>query len=318
MKNERIKEMMLLSLYGELSSEDQKELDEYLKKHPDAKKEFRDWKRFGTFISEQTPPAVADDLLTDARTQLRSALRAERNRRSFRTRLQDAAAGFFRPAVAVSSAGMLSLGLLLGYCSFAPSGTEPFVVLQTVADGPKEEGRTTIEDIRFIDSDASDGEVEFEFNAVAPVHIKGKVDDPEIQRLLTHALLNESNAGVRLSSMQLIRDQAADKRSVDPAVKAALITSLKSDANPGVRNEALRVLQQYGFDDELRDALLHVIAHDENSGLRVAAINALELARMEGNRLDASAVKALKEQIEKEKNSYIRNRAVNLVKEIYQ
>ncbi|MBP9211220.1 MAG: HEAT repeat domain-containing protein, partial [Bacteroidetes bacterium] len=179
-------------------------------------------------------------------------------------------------------------------------------------------GKTFIEDIRFIDNDASDCEVEFEFNAVAPVHIKGRVDDPEIQRLLTHALLNESNAGVRLSSMQLIRDQAAVNRSVDPAVKQALITSLKTDANPGVRNEALRVLQQYGFDDDLRDALLHVIEHDENSGIRVAAINALELAKMDGNRLDEATVKALKEQIAKEENNYIRNRAVNLVKEIYQ
>lgn len=321
MKNERIKELMLLSLYGELNAEDQKELDDYIRKHPDAKKEFREWKRFGTFVSEQTPPAVADDLLTDARTQLRVALRAERNRRPLRSRLRDVLTELFRPAVALSGAGMLSLGLLLGYCSFAPSGTDPYIVLQNVGDVSNETkgpGRTSIENIRFIDSDASDGEVEFEFSAVAPVHIKGRVDDPEIQRLLTHALLNESNAGVRLSSMQLIRDQAASTRSVDPAIKKALITTLKTDANPGVRNEALRVLQQYGFDDTLRDALLHVIAHDENSGIRVAAINALELAKMDGNRLDDATVKALKEQIAKEENSYIRNRAVNLVKEIYQ
>lgn len=318
MKNERIKELMLLSLYGELNAEDQKELDDYIKKHPDARKEFREWKRFGTFVSEQTPPSVTDDLLSDARTQLRSALRGERNRIPVMVRLREVMSELLRPAVALSGAGMLSLGLLLGYCSFAPSGTEPYVVLQNVADDAKEPGKTFIEDIRFIDNDASDGEVEFEFKAVAPVHIKGRVDDPEIQRLLTHALLNESNAGVRLSSMQLIRDQAAVNRSVDPAVKKALITSLKTDANPGVRNEALRVLQQYGFDDDLRDALLHVIEHDENSGIRVAAINALELAKMDGNRLDEATVKALKEQIAKEENNYIRNRAVNLVKEIYQ
>jgi hypothetical protein len=270
-------------------------------------------KKFRSFVSEHTDSKTADDLLGDARTQLRAALRHERTAPSTMRSVLEFLSGIVSPRTAWSGAGMLSLGLLIGYCSFAPTGNEHSVVLQPVTERTEEGPKTSITNIRFIDSDASDGEVEFEFDAVAPMHVKGKIDDPEVQRLLTHALLNESNAGVRLSTMNAIRDQTASSKTVDPAIKAALITSMKSDVNPGVRSEALRVLQQYTFDDDIRDALLFVIARDSNSGIRVAAINALELAKMDGTRFDEATVNALKE-----KNHYIRNRAVNLVKEIYQ
>jgi hypothetical protein len=318
MKKTDYKELMLLSLYGELSEEDQKHLDAYLKKHPDAKKEFQELKKFRNFVSENTSRKTNDDLLTDARTQLRAALRSERANGSVADTVRAYLAELLRPAVALKGVGMLSLGLLIGYCSFAPTGNERSIVIQPVSETSSELPETSIENIRFIDSDASDGDVEFEFDAVASMHIKGKIDDPEIQKLLTHALLNESNAGVRLSSMNAIRNQTASSKTVDPAIKTALITSLKSDANPGVRREALRVLQQYTFDNDIRDALLFAIANDSNSGIRVAAINALELAKMDGTRFDEKTVNALKQQIEKEQNKYIRNRAVNLVKEIYQ
>ncbi|MCK9407811.1 MAG: HEAT repeat domain-containing protein [Bacteroidetes bacterium] len=312
------RELMILSLYGELSEEDQASFVAYLKKHPDAKKEYQDLKKFRSFVSENTTKETADNLLHDARAQLRTALRNERNMKSNPGRFREFLTDLFRPWMAWNGAGMLSLGLLIGYCTFALTGNERSIVVQPVSDRSAETPKTSIANIRFIDSDASDGEVEFEFDAVAPMHVKGKIDNPEIQRLLTHALLNESNAGVRLSTMNAIRDQTAFSKTVDPAIKTALITSLKSDANPGVRSEALRVLQQYTFDNDIRDALLFVIAKDENSGIRVAAINALELAKMDGTRFDESTVNALKRQIENEQNNYIRNRAVNLVKEIYQ
>lgn len=318
MKKEEIKELMQLSVYGELSPEEQDKLDAAMKRHPDLKKELQEMKRFGSFVTENTSPVTTDELLSDARTQLREALRNERRNIPLIVRIGRTFEELLRPRFALTGAGMLSLGLLIGYCSFTPSGGENQLVLQPVSNPSGDAPRTSIENVRFIDSDASDGEVEFEFEAVAPMRIKGKIDDPEVQRLLTHALLNESNDGVRLSSINAIRNQTENTKSIDPVIKTALITSMKSDANPGVRREALRVLQQYGFDNEIRDAMLFVMAKDENSGVRVAAINALEFAKMDGMKFDETSIKALKQHIKKEQNSYIRNRAVNLVKEIYQ
>ncbi|MFZ4621973.1 MAG: HEAT repeat domain-containing protein [Bacteroidota bacterium] len=318
MKKEEIKELMQLSIYGELSSDEQETLDAYLKRHPEMKKELQEMKKFGAFVSENTSPVTSDELLSDARTQLREALRNERRKESFTVRLGRSLSELFEPKFVLSGIGMLALGLLIGYYSFSPVNRQEQLILQPVSNTSNTVPQPSIENVRFIDSDASDGEIEFEFEAVAPMHVKGKIDDPQIQKLLTHALLNESNDGVRLSSVNAIRNQTENKTSIDPAIKDALITSLKSDKNPGVRREALRVLQQYGSDKEIRDALLYVIAKDSNSGLRVAAINALEFAKMDGTKFDETTINALKQQIKKEQNNYIRNRAVNLVKEIYQ
>jgi len=318
MKKEEYRELMQLSIYGELSSEDQVKLDSYLKKHPDLNKEYQELRKLKTFISKNTSSKTSDDLLNDARGQLRQALRKERNRKSIGNQIISVAAEFLQPKIAFGSAVILIVGMVVGYYLSSPKSNTQGFAFQPVSNSTDTKPQTTISNVRFIDNDASDGEIEFEFDAVAPMHIKGKIDDPEIQKLLTHALLNESNVGVRLSSVNAIRNQSENKKIVDPSIKTVLIKSLQTDENPGVRSEALRVLQHYDFDADIRDALLHVITKDENSGIRVSAINALEMAKMDGTKFDERTIAALKLQIEKEQNNYIRSRAVNLVKEIYQ
>lgn len=318
MKKEDYRKLMHLSLYEEINDDELSKLNIYLKKHPEVKKEMEELRQLKEFIKKNTPAEITDDLLNDARSQLRAALRKERNRASIVDQITDFIGEFLRPKFVIGAVSTLSLGILVGYCSFSPSLNEFDMPLLPVANTNQVQSSSSIANIRFIDNDASDGDVEFEFDAVTPMHIKGNIDDPQIQKLLTHALLNESNAGVRLSSVHAIRSQTENAKTIDPSVKSALITSLKSDVNPGVRREALRVLQQYGWDKDIRDAYLHVIAKDENSGLRVAAINALEMARMEGATLDEKSISTLKKHLEKEQNNYIRNRAAQLVKEIYQ
>ncbi|MBI2428460.1 MAG: HEAT repeat domain-containing protein [Ignavibacteriales bacterium] len=301
MKKEEYKELMYLSVYRDLTEEEQRQLDAYLKKHPELKKELQEIKKFRSFVSDNTSDRTSDDLLREARTQLRTEIRKEKTKSSLISKILEPAVEIFQPKFALGGIGVLSLGVLIGYCSFSSTPD-----------------MTRIDNIRFIDSDASDGEIEFQFEAVAPMRLKGKVDDPEIQKVLTHALLNESNAGVRLKTVNAISQQTHEKQSSDPTIKSALITTIKSDQNPGVRREALRVLQQFEFDNEIRDAILHVLVKDVNSGMRVAAINALEMARMDGQKFDDHTVAALKKQIMNEQNNYIRHRAANLVKEIYQ
>ncbi len=316
MKKQEYQELMYLSVYGELNEEDQTKLDSYLKKHPELKIELLELKKFRSFVSENTAQKTSDILLNNARTQLREALRKERNKRSFAAQIENMLGEFFQPKLAFGGIGVLALGILIGYCSFSPAGNEHGIIFQQVTNSTETKPKTSITNVRFIDDDASDGEVEFEFDVVAPMHIKGNIDDPEIQKMLTHALLNESNAGVRLSTVDAISRHTGSKTPIDPEIKSALITSLTTDLNPGVRSAALGVLQQYAFDNDIRDAFVHVILKDNNSGLRVAAINGLETAKMDGIKFDDKTIYALKQQIAKEHNNYIRNRAVNLVKEM--
>lgn len=308
---------MYLSLYGELTAKEQKQLDEYLKKHPEAKKEFQRIKKFTSFVSDNTSQKTSDDLLHDARTQLRTALRKERNKQSLVGKVWDILQNFAQPKIAFGGISALALGILIGYFVFTPSTKESGSFLQSSAtESPSDMMR--IENVQFIDADARDGEVEFRFDASRPMHIKGKIDDPVVQKILTHALLNEENPGVRISSVNAIGQQSEKGTVIDEEIKNALIESMKKDENPGVRKEALRVLAQNRIDKEIRNALLYVLSHDKNTGMRVAAINALEKAKQSGTPFDSTIAVSLKKHITKENNTYVRTKTENLVGEIYQ
>lgn len=320
MNKKDYKRLLLLSVYGELSEEEQAKLDKYLKTHPELKTELKELQKFKTFVSNNTPQEASDELLDDARQQLRSALRQKRQKQSGLVKVLEPIKSFFQRQwkLALGGVGTFGLGMAVGYYFFALAPMEKGIGIQPAGNNETSPRNTRIANVQFIDADASDGEIEFEFDAVAPMHIKGKIDDPEVQKILTHALLNENNVGVRLSTMNAIARQTEKSKSNDPAIKAALLKSLQSDENPGVRSEALRVLQRYPFDNDIRDALLHVLFHDANSGLRVAAVNALEMAKMDGNKLDEKSIGVVKQQMKKEQNNYVRNRAATLTKEIYQ
>ncbi|MFA6540239.1 MAG: HEAT repeat domain-containing protein [Bacteroidota bacterium] len=321
MNKEEYQELVLLSMYGELAEEEEKKLEKYLKANPELKREAEELLKFKKFVSANTPDVATDDGLRDARRRFRTTLRSELRTGSFFNRMNDQVKDFFSTPwkLAFGSTGVLALGMMIGYCSHPSLQVDNRMVFQPVGnEQAASRPSTEITNIRFIDSDASDGVIEFQFDAVAPMHMKGKIDDPEIQRVLSHALLNESNDGIRLQTVNAIAQQADKGKFGDVEVKKALLATVKIDPNPGVRREALRVLQQYRFDPEIRDALLFVLAKDPNSGMRVAAINALDLARIDGMTFDSSTVTALKTQIKKEENNYIRNRAANFVKEIYQ
>lgn len=307
---------MILSAYGELTEKEQSLVDDYLEKYPEKKNEFDDIKKFQSFVSGNASDRMSDELLRESRSNIRHML-LKKSPSAQQFHLIEVIREFVRPKFVVTGLGALSLGILIGYCSFAVQDHNP-VEIQSAFDSRAESAKTRIENVRFIDADAEDGTVEFEFNAVAPMKLKGKIDDPDVRKILTYAMLNGTNDGIRLSSIHTIARQMENTSTADSSVRAALITTLTTDKNPGVRREALRVLQQCSFGSDIRDAFLHVLLHDDNSGLRVAAINAIETARMEGNPIGRSTVDALNKQLSKEQNTYIRTRAANLVKEIYQ
>jgi HEAT repeat protein len=99
-------------------------------------------------------------------------------------------------------------------------------------------------------------------------------------------------------------------------VKAALISALKGDQNPGVRQEALRVLLRYPLDMEVKQALLYALMHDKNSGNRIAAINGLASASMEGHPIDQDVLNILKQKTESDNNNYVRRQARTIIREV--
>ncbi len=63
----------------------------------------------------------------------------------------------------------------------------------------------------------------------------------------------------------------------DRAVQTALATALQGDLEAGTRLQTLDLLQHQGGSTRIREALIHTLAHDDNPGVRVEAIEALRI-----------------------------------------
>jgi hypothetical protein len=143
------------------------------------------------------------------------------------------------------------------------------------------------------------------------VQIKGTLDDPMIQKVLSHAMVNEQNPGVRLRAVNALTSSSSPENDI----KRALIITLKTDANSGVRREAFTALVKYPYDESIKDALLHVLNHDDNPGLRIEAINLLETQTQSRTQVDREMMDVLRSRIEMDDNPYIRTRARTVLEE---
>jgi len=316
MKHNEYKQLLQLSLYGELKSEEQLILKEHLQSCEECRTELEDQKNLLELISGKKKLNVDEKVLSAARYQLRGALRSEHSNKKFIEPLVFSITQFFTTPLkfAVVGATMLLFGILIGSLLFSESSGEEL----TMQNGNENRFASlneniNISNLRFIDSDATDGEVEFTFQASRPVRLKGKVNDPQIQSVLTYAMLNEQNPGSRLNSIN-----AMDTKQIvedDPEVKNALVTVVMTDKNPGVRREAMKLMSKFPYDDNIKQALLYVITNDTVSGLRIEALNSIIEAGDKGYKLDNSELNLFRSTIQKDENPYIKLRSKIILQE---
>ncbi len=320
MNHDQYKEWLQLLMYDELTTEEHSTLDQHLSQCIECQRELEELKEFHTTLARAGSPAPNEHALSKARQSLRSALKVRHSSPSLLNRLSDLVADFVLPnyKTALSGVAMLAIGILVGRIALSP--TQPVTAEKPLAGNASAsvDSDTRITNVRFIDSDASDGNVEFTFDAVAPVHVKGNINDERVQKVLAHALINDQNPGVRLRSVSAFQTHVQNLKLPDKEVKAALILALKTDDNPGVRNEALKTLQGFPFDEEIKQAFLHVLMRDKNPALRIAAINSLDSVRVQGQPRDKDVLDVLKERMHSDDNNYIRIRAKSVLEEVRQ
>lgn len=245
--------------------------------------------------------------------ELRAALRLERSKSTWKDIWTERIQGWlpiFR--ITFASLASLALGIFIGYKAISPVHDQPAgqPTAQTHTTGPVA-GDTQITNVKFQDADSSDGQIEFTFEAVRPMKFKGSINDPSIQKVLTYALVNEQNPGVRLHAVNALN--AKQENKPDPQIKSALIEALTKDENPGVRHEALSALQKFAVDEDIKKAYLYVLVHDTNPGLRVEAIKSMENERL----MDQEVVSVLK-GMQTDENEFVRLNAKRLVQEVSQ
>jgi len=316
MKHNEYKRLLQLSLFGELKSEENEILKRHLLTCEECRVELEDQKNLLELISGKKKTEVDEKVLSAARYQLRGALRSEKNNTNvFGSLLENLTQSFATPLkFAITSTAVLVIGILIGSQFLSkPSGDQ--FANQNNGDNrfASFNENISISNLRFIDSDASDGEVEFTFDASRPVRLKGKVNDPQIQGVLTYAMLNEQNPGSRLNSINVMDTKQTSKYDQD--VKNALITVVMADNNPGVRREALKLMSKFPYDENIKQALLYVITNDSVSGLRIEALNSIIEASNKGYKLDSEEINLFKNKIQQDENPYIKMRSKTILQE---
>ena len=316
MKHNEYKRLLQLSLFGELKSEENEILKNHLQTCEECRAELEDQKNLLEIISGKKKTEVDEKVLSAARYQLRGALRSEKNNSNIiGSFLENLTQLFTTPLkFALTSAAILLIGILIGSQLFHKPSSDQ---LSNQNNGDNRFASfsedISISNLRFIDSDASDGEVEFTFDASRPVRLKGKVSDPQIQGVLTYAMLNEQNPGSRLNSINAMDTKQASKYDQD--VKNALITVVMTDKNPGVRREALKLISKFSYDENIKQALLYVITNDSVSGLRIEALNSIIEASNRGYKLDSDELNLFRNKIQKDENPYIKLRSRTILQE---
>jgi hypothetical protein len=319
MAHKKYKELLILQLYNELGNEEQKELDEHLKVCDECRNEKENLRKFRKSIPETVPFAEDEDLLTESRRNLRYAIRGKRKRRSVWEIIAEFRRYSFQQKykLALGSIATLAVGFFMGYLAFFPKLNDNIQDLGFYTIGKSVAyGAPQIRGLKFISTNESAGEVEFTFEETIPMHVKGNMNEPRIQKLLANALINEQNPGVRLRTVNMVAEN--QKGKTDDELKRALINALKYDSNPGVRKEAILVLRQLPIDNEIKEAFLYTLTHDKNSGMRIAAINSLGEAKDFGKITDMKILNVLKEREQRDDNDYIRIRAKSLLQEVKQ
>ena len=233
-------EWLELSQYGELSDADHRELDAHLETCDQCRAYRAQLDQFRMVMEQAASARPGESDLSEARRNLWSNVTLGRAENRFTdgwmSRFMHGLQGltnsvFAQYRTVLAGALLLFIGLAAGYylafqgdrmLGFAAPGTDQTDLLNN--------DDVAISNVRFVDSDVPDGTLGLRFEAVRPVQIMGPVDDPEIQRVLTFAVLNEQNPGVRLRAVNAV--SASERLHSDHEIRDALVTVLKPTRTP--------------------------------------------------------------------------------------
>ncbi|HSP88604.1 MAG TPA: zf-HC2 domain-containing protein [Ignavibacteriaceae bacterium] len=315
MNHKKYKEWIQLFLFDELTQKEKDELNNHLDDCNECSAEFEKQKKFFSTLKSSTLPEPDQNLLSEARREFNAALRVEKSKgSSFSFPKINLSELFFSPLkIAFGGTAVLAVGIIIGFLLFSQKNQNLIPISGEENNLASLEDRTQITNLRFIDQDPSDGEIEFIIDAIKPVHVKGKVSDPQIQSILTYSMLYEQNPGVRLNAINLIKTNAVQNN--DDEIKTALITVAKYDTNLGVRREGLKLLRSFPFDSEVREALLYILLNDKNSAMRIEAISSLKEISEKGIGFNQDEISAFKENLNKEENNFVKFQIKSVLQE---
>jgi len=154
-----------------------------------------------------------------------------------------------------------------------------------------------------------DGRLRIVVNETRERTISGSRDDRQIRELLMTAAKEGADPGLRAQTVTILM---GDADASD--VRAALAFAMANDENTNVRLKAMEGLERYTNDPVVQNALAHVLLNDPNSGIRTRVIEALD--EREGQELNRQMVGALQELMSREDDQDVRDRASRMLHSI--
>jgi hypothetical protein len=298
MKCDEAKNTMPLFLYGELSFEEEERLETHIYECADCRGALARTKAlFKSMDAAETVPSQA--LLDECRAELHLRLaRVEPERAGFWNKLRDGFTVRFHFAGFAQAGGAVAM-LILG---FVAARMTPANLLGPWHAASVAEPITSR--VRYVEPGAP-GQVQIVVDETRQRVLSGRVDDQAIQRLLLTAAKDSSDPGLRVESVDLLKN-----RSQSTEVRQALLYAVQHDSNAGVRLKALDGLKDFADDPETRRTLTEVLLKDNNPGVRTQVIDLLIPHH------NNAMVGALQELMMKEDNDYIRMRCQKALHEM--
>jgi HEAT repeat protein/putative zinc finger protein len=300
MKCDWVQQNIMLHVYDELADDARYELDQHVARCEACAAELAAAREFRQTMATVTVVEPSPNLLASSRMRLQEALETTQQGGLW-TRLT------FDPGIwlrQVRFSPALAAVLLLG-----GFGGGTAVTFRAMKDGQPiavdkpvnpQDVEANITGIRSITPEPGTNRVNIKYDTVNTKETAGSLNDVRIQQLLLFAAQNNTNSGVRVDSVDLLRQRMNDSR-----VREALVYALRYDNNPGVRLKALEGLGSYVKDDvRVRDAVLETLTNDANPGLRTEALRVLEPVRA-----DASVRATLERLAAKDSNKFIRDQS---------
>ncbi len=316
----KFRENVILSLYGELDAKQELELTRLLRDDPAYINEYHSLVRTH-FLAGQARSEVTEELEEQARENLARVF-AEENifqaredlvREAFYGRFFRQIGGWMMPSGFdgwMKCAVSMAAGLLIGLFFINGANETGF---ESVPDLATMDENTSITDVKFVRLSDGSNDVELSFSATRNYSFTESIDDPGVQNLLAYSLIKENNPSERIRTVGVLKDNADLSRR---EIKDALLRAVVADDNPVVRGQALAALKKYRSDEEVQNTLINVLRFDENSKMRIEAINMLSDSIVPGKQMTTRNIDAMKSQVEVEENLYMKNQLNNILEKI--
>jgi hypothetical protein len=290
------KDNIVLYIYEELPDDARFEFERHVQRCLSCHAELESARGFKEQMAALPVQEVSPNLLASSRMDLQEALESAQQARSgFGMFVFDFAGWMHQIRLAPALTAAL---LIMGFAGGTITGWR-------ISQSPKPTDITTptqaqIAAVESITRDPNSDQVTIKYDTLSPQTYVSNASDPEVQKFLLLGARNNRDSGVRLDSIDILKNEPADAD-----VREALIYALRYDQNPGVRLKVLDGLKGYVKDDvHVRDAVLEALLHDNNAGVRIAAINLLDPVKA-----DTSVRDTLKFLAERDSNKFISSEA---------